>query len=817
MDEIRPLPAIKLCWRCSPERFTFESTDDLDDLTEVIGQERAVGAIRFGIGMRRSGYNIYALGPEGIGKHTLTERFLTEQAKTEARPLDWCYVCNFKEPRKPRVLQLNAGRGAAFQSDMARFIEDVRHALRTAFESEEYRNRRQVMEAEVKERQEHALEAIEEDAKKHGIALMRTPVGFAFTPVAGGKAISPEVFQRLPKEDRDRFEADIEELQKRLQLVLQEAPRWMKVLRDEIRDLSDQTATFAIGHLIEELRNRYADLPEIQKFLEEVQQDVVRNVETIAGVQDRPGPDGASVELGGEFGGEFGDGHPVFRRYRVNLLVDNEALDRAPVVYEDDPSFDRLRGRIEHRAEMGTLLTDLHMIRPGALHRANGGYLIVDALKILTRPMAYDGLKQALMAKEIRIEPLAQALGLLSTVTLEPEPIPLDVKVVLVGDRLLYYLLAQHDPEFGRLFKVAADFDERIARSDDNNQLYARLVATLVRQEKLRAFDAAAVARVLEHSARQSGDSEKLSTQIEGLADVLRESDYWAGRGGHKLVGAAEVQHALDARIHRLDRVRQQIQEEIERGTIVIDTEGATVGQINGLSVLQLGSFAFGRPSRITARVRLGRGEVVDIEREVELGGPLHSKGVLILSSYLSSHYASDRPLSLGASLVFEQSYGGVDGDSASSAELYALLSAIAELPIEQRFAVTGSVNQRGEVQAIGGVNEKIEGFFDLCAARGLSGAQGVLIPATNVKHLMLHARVVDAVAEGRFHIYPVETIDQGLRILTGVAAGARGPDDRFPKGTVNHKVEANLIALAEKRRAFGRLGGDTAGRDGET
>jgi lon-related putative ATP-dependent protease len=582
----------------------------------------------------------------------------------------------------------------------------------------------------------------------------------------------------------------------------------MKQLRDEIRELSDQTATFAIGHLIEELRNGYADQPKIQAFLNEVQEDVVRNVETIAGVQDKPAPDGVSAE--------FGNGHPVFRRYRVNLLVDNDELDHAPVIYEDDPSFDRLRGRIEHRAEMGTLLTDFHMIRPGALHRANGGYLIVDALKILTRPMAWDGLKQALLAKEIRIEPLAQALGLLSTVTLEPEPIPLEVKVVLVGDRLLYYLLAQHDPEFGRLFKVAADFDERIDRSDDNNQFYARLIATLVRKEELKAFNTAAVARVLEYSARHAGDSEKLSTQIEGLADVLRESDYWAGRAGRKLVCDADVQHALDARIHRLDRVRQRIQEEIERGTIVIDTEGETVGQINGLAVLQLGSFAFGRPSRITARVRLGRGEVVDIEREVELGGPLHSKGVLILSGYLSSHYASDRPLSLGASLVFEQSYGGIDGDSASSAELYALLSAIAEAPIRQCFAVTGSVNQRGEVQAIGGVNEKIEGFFDLCAARGLSGAQGVLIPATNVKHLMLHARVVDAVAEDRFHIYPVETIDQGLGILTGVAAGARGPDGRFPEGTVNHKVEASLIALAEKRRAFGRLGGDAGGRDGE-
>ncbi len=806
MDEIKPLSTDLLCWRCAPEQFTFESTEDLEDLAEVIGQARALEAIRFGIGMRRTGYNIYALGPEGIGKHTVTQRYLEAHAKDGPLPLDWCYVSNLKEPRKPRILSLNAGRGAVFQADMARFVEDVRHALRAAFESEDYRTRRQILEEEFKERQEQALEEIEEDAKARGIALMRTPVGFAFTPVSAGKVISPEVFQGLSKDDRERIEADIADLQKRLHQVLQDTPRWMKELRDNVRELSDQTALFAVGHLTEELRHNYADLPEILRFLDEVQQDMVRNVEAIATAQDKPGPDGVSAELE--------DGHPVFRRYRVNLLVDNGGLDHAPVVYEDDPSFERLRGRIEHRAEMGALVTDFHMIRPGALHRANGGYLIVDARKILTRPMAWDGLKQALMAKEIRIEPLAQALGVLSTVTLEPDPVPLDVKVAVIGDRMIYYQLAQMDPEFGRLFKVAADFDERIERSDENNMFYARLVATLVRQEELKAFDRGAVARVLEYSARQAGDSEKLSTQIEGLADVLREADYWAGRAGRDGVGAEDVQHALDSKIHRLDRVREQIQEEIRRGTIVIDTEGATVGQINGLAVMQMGGFAFGRPSRITARVRLGRGEVVDIEREVELGGPLHSKGVLILSGYLSSHYASDRPLSLGASLVFEQSYGGIDGDSASSAELYALLSAISGLPIKQCFAVTGSVNQRGEVQAIGGANEKIEGFFDLCAARGLSGEQGVLIPATNVKHLMLHSRVVDAVKDGKFHIYPVETIDRGIEILTGVAAGARGPDGRFPEDTINHKVEARLIELAETRRAFGRAGDAAGGQE---
>ncbi|HSR71888.1 MAG TPA: ATP-binding protein [Kiloniellales bacterium] len=789
-----PLPAERLCWRCPAESFRFATTDELEDIGEVIGQARAVSAIRFGLGMRRPGYNLFALGPEGIGKHTVIRRFLEERAHDGPLPLDWCYVSNFKDSRKPRALSLNAGRGAIFKNDMARFVGDLRHALRSAFESEEYRTRREVLEEEYKERQEEALNEIEEEAKAKGIALLRTPVGFAFAPVQNGKVIPPEVFQRMPEEERKRIESEIEALQRRLHRVLQQAPLLIKELRDRVRALSHETATFTVGHLIKELRDRYADVPEIVRYLDEMQTDVVENVEAIVGASEQPRPDGVV---------DAESGHPILRRYQVNLIVDNGAQAHAPIVYEDDPSYDRLRGRVEHRAEMGALLTDFNMIRDGALHRANGGYLILDARKVLTRPMAWEGLKQTLMAGEIRIEPLAQALGLLSTVTLEPQPIPLDLKVVLVGERMLYYLLCELDPEFERLFKVAADFDERIDRDDDNNLLYARLIATLARTNGLKPFGRDAVAQVLEQSARRAGDSAKLSTNIEGLGDLLREADYCAGEAGRAAVTAEDVRQAADARIHRLDRMRELIQEEMRRGTIVIDTDGAVVGQINGLAYAQLGGFAFGRPSRITARVKLGRGEVIDIEREVELGGPLHSKGVLILAGYLSAHYSAERPLSLGASLVFEQSYGGVEGDSASSAELYALLSAVAQVPLRQSLAVTGSVNQRGEVQAIGGVNEKIEGFFDLCDARGLTGEQGVLIPQSNVKHLMLHRRVIDAVEAGRFHIYPVETIDQGLEILTGLPAGSRAADGTFPEGTFNRTVEDRLARLAEARRAF--------------
>ncbi len=793
-----PLAAEALCWRCPSDHFTFETTEELEALSEVIGQDRAVEAIRFAIGMRQSGYNLYALGPEGMGKHTAVRRFLEEQANQEMAPPDWCYVSNFKDRREPRALQLPAGRGSQLSEDMSHFVVDLRDTLRNGFESDEYRTRRKVIEEEFKERQETALQKIEQESRAQGMALMRTPMGFAFAPASDGEVVSPEVFQKLPEAERKRVEGVIETLQEKLQEVLHKAPVWMKETREKLRQLNDETALFATAHLIDTLKQRYSDLSAVQRFLDEVRDDAVEHVEEIVAEGPAQRGNGATAP--------FEDGHPVLRRYGVNLIVDNTESTCAPVIYEDDPSYDRLLGRIEHRAEMGTLLTDFNLIRAGALHRASGGYLILDARKLLTQPMAWDALKRALFAGEVRIQPPAQAMGLMSTVSLEPEPIPLDVKVVIVGERMIYYTLAQLDPEFPRLFKVAADFDEQIPRNEETDQLYARLVKSLADGEKLKPFDREGVARALEFSARAAGDAERFSMDIERLADLLREADHLAGKAGQPVIGAGAVAQAADAQIYRLDRVRERFQEEIERGTVQIDTDGARTGQINGLSVMSLGGFAFGRPSRITARIRIGKGEVVDIEREVALGGPLHSKGVLILSGYLSAHYASDRPLSLSASLVFEQSYGGVDGDSASSAELYALLSAIAEVPIDQSLAVTGSVNQYGEVQAIGGVNEKIEGFFDLCAARGLTGRQGVMIPASNAKHLMLHRRVVEAAEQGQFRIFTVKTIDQGLEILTGQPSGGRDAGGRFPDGSVNARVEARLIDLADKRRAFGRM-----------
>jgi lon-related putative ATP-dependent protease len=799
MGLVKPLDAAVLCQRCDPTQFTFETTADLEDLTGIIGQTRAVEAVRFGIGIRREGFNLFALGPEGIGKYSVVRQSLERRAAEQSPPSDWCYVNNFTDAHKPRALRLPAGGGSKLRRDMERLVEELRTAIPTTFESENYRTRRQDIEEEFRERQEKALTEIQRQAQERGLALIRTPMGMAFAPTRGGQVISPEEFQKLPLLEQERVQADVTVLQEQLQKSLTQMPQWDRERRAKVKELNQEVGMFAVGHLIEELRRTYIDLPEVLAYLQSVQQDVMDNLDEFRGVTETPpaAPAEASpprLPIGASF----------LRRYQVNVIVDHSGATGAPVIYEDHPTVQNLLGRIEHMAQMGALVTDFTLIKAGAVHRANGGYLILDARKVLLQPFAWEELKRAMRSQEVRTEALGQMLSMISTVSLEPEPIPVDVKVILLGERLLYFTLYQLDPDFGELFKVAADFEEQMDRTADNHLLYARMIGTIVRQEGLRPLDRGGVARVIEHSARLAGDAEKLSTHVRSVADLLREADYWAGEAQHSVVEAADVQRAIDAQIRRVDRVRERIQEEIQRGTILIDTQGATVGQVNGLSVFTLGQFAFGRPSRITARVRLGRGEVVDIEREVTLGGPIHSKGVLILSAYLGARYVTDRPLSLSASLVFEQSYSGVEGDSASSAELYTLLSALADLPVQQGLAVTGSVNQRGQVQAIGGVNEKIEGFFDICRAQGLTGEQGVLIPASNVKHLMLRHDVVEAVAAGQFHVYPLETIDQGIELLTGVPAGERDDTGEFPAGSVNQRVEARLVALAEKRLTFG-------------
>lgn len=801
---IPPLPAEKLYARCDAARLGFETTSELQDLHEVIGQDRALEAIRFAATIRQEGYNLFVLGTPGTGKHTTVGTILKEKAAKEAVPPDWVYLNNFTTPHQPKALRLPTGQGRELQTAMRELVDQLRTAVPAAFESEDYRNRRQALEDAARERQETAFQALREKAEAKNIALVRTPLGFAFAPMEDGAVMEPKAFNALPLEDRQRIQAEIETLQKELEEIVQHIPTWAMEHRDALRELNREVTAQTLDQPIDKLNARFGTIEGIGDHLEEVREDLLDNVHALlqleAGGQQAPAGEGMAPGSLSVARGQI-DG---FRRYAVNLVVSSEDGEGAPVIYEDNPTLSNLIGRVEHISEMGALVTDFTLIKAGALHRANGGYLILDARKVLTQPFTWDALKRALKAGKIRIESAGQMLSLVSTVSLEPADIPLKAKVVLCGEPLLYYLLSYYDPEFSTLFKVAADFDDEMARNGDKEMLFARQLATLIRREKLRPLDRGAVARVIEHAARLAGDAEKLSIDLRAIADLVREADFFAGEAGAEVTSAEQVQRAIDAQIRRADRLRERSQEMIQRGFLLVDTEGSAVGQVNGLSVLQLGNFAFGRPSRITARVRMGAGKVIDIEREVELGGPLHSKGVLILSSYLASHFAIDQPLSLAASLVFEQSYGGVEGDSASSAELYALLSALSDVPIRQNLAVTGSVNQNGQVQAIGGVNEKIEGFFDICKQRGLTGAQGVLIPAVNRKHLMLRQDVVEAVAAGQFHIYPVETIDEGIELLTGTPAGSRGLDGRFPEGTVNRRVEDRLTAFAEARRRYG-------------
>jgi lon-related putative ATP-dependent protease len=656
----------------------------------------------------------------------------------------------------------------------------------------------QEIETELEERQGKTLEELSQKAKEKGLAMIRTPTGLVFAPIREGEVMSPEEIQSLSQEERERLEKEASSLQEELQKILLQVPSIQREVRQKIKNLNREMAEFSVGGLIEALNQKYSEFPEIVDHLNAVQEDIVANIRTIVGQESEE--EKPSLPMPGS---RLRQGASYLRRYQVNLLVDHGQSEGVPVVYEDNPTYQNLIGRVEHIAQMGALITDFNLIKSGALHRANGGFLILEALKVLTQPYAWEGLKRALQSEQIRVESPGQMLSLISTISLDPEPIPLNVKVALIGDPLLYYQLSALDPDFSKLFRVAADFDEVMEWNPENQELYARLIGNLIRKDNLRPFDRCAVGRVFERSARIVSDGEKLTTQMRDVANLLREADHWAEEAGKDIVTEDMVQKAIEAEVYRSDRLRERIYENILRETILIDTEGEVVGQVNGLSVLQLGEFAFGRPSRITARVRMGGGEVVDIEREVELSGPIHAKGVLILSSFLGGRYAVEHPLSLAASIVFEQSYSGVEGDSASSAELYALLSAIADVPIKQSLAITGSVNQHGRVQAIGGVNEKIEGFFDICKARGLNGVQGVLIPESNVKHLMLRQDVVDAVAEGKFHVYPIETIDQGIEVLTGIPAGEADEEGVYPEDTINGMVHAKLSEFAERRAAF--------------
>ncbi len=803
MPDILPLDAQVLLRRCDASLLDFETTAELSDAADIVGQGRALDAVRFGIDIKQPGFNLFVLGDPGSGRHAAVRRLLEEKAATEPAPSDWCYVYNFADANRPRLLRLPPGRGGRFRQDMQQFVTELGKAIGAAFEGEEYRVRIEAIQEEFKQREEGALRALGQESGEKGIALLRTPRGFVFAPIKGEETMEPDEFEKLADEEKRRIGSLIEEYGERLHKLMHQFPQWRREMQQRIKAASRETMGLAVGHLIEELKDRYTDLLNVLEFLDQVVQDVIESGEEL---REQP-------KAEGDMSGVVVSGSISLARYQVNLLVDNGPAKAAPVVFEDNPVYPNLVGRVDSIAHMGTLVTNFTLVKPGALQRANGGYLVLDAAKVLTQPYAWEGLKRALRSAQVRIESLGQVFGFASTLPLEPEPMPLEVKVVLVGERILYYLLKEYDPEFEELFKVGADFESELARDEPNTRSYGRFLGMLARQAGLRPFDRQAVARMIEHSARLAGDSEKLSASTRRLADLMQEADHRAGKAGRQVVAREDIDATLEAQRHRAGRLNEALQEQILRDTLLITVEGAHVGQVNGLAVIDLGDAMFAHPVRITATARIGEGDVVDIERESELGGAIHSKGVMILSSFLASRFARSLPLSLSASLVFEQSYGPVEGDSASLAELCALLSALSAVPIRQSLAITGSVNQYGRVQPIGGVNEKIEGFFDICKARGLVGGQGVIIPQSNVKHLMLKEEVVAACAEGRFRVYAVEDVDQAITLLTGVPAGEPDAEGVVPEGSINYLVAAQLAEMSALRQAFAAAGRKQGGR----
>jgi lon-related putative ATP-dependent protease len=743
-----------------PHALGIETTEHIEPLEGIIGQRRAVSALQFGLGIQELGFNIYVAGPPGIGKMTAVKSFLEELARQKETPPDWCYVNNFEDPYQPKALRLPPGWGARFAQDIKNLIEHVRRELPKVFESEEYSARRDEIVKAINQQREAIINRVQEKASQAGFLLQAAPFGILIVPVLGGRPLSDAEFQSLPQAAREDIQRRRDALQEDLKVAMKEIRALEKLAQERLTELDRQVTLYMVGGLIDDLREKYRELPEVLEYLDALQKDILENIELFKGEQKSEGelPPWAK-EL-------------PFRKYSVNVLVDNSKQQGAPVVVELNPVYHNLFGRIEKETQFGALYTDFTMIKAGSLHRANGGYLVLPIEDVLRSLLSWDGLKRALRSREIFIEELGERLGFIATKSLRPQPIPLDVKVVLVGHPIFYYLLHAYDEEFPELFKVKADFDTRMDASPENIRDFLKFLCTFCQKERLKHLDNTAVAKLLEHAARLAEDQQKLSTHFGAIADIIREANYWALQEGSSHIRARHVQRALDEKVYRSNLIQERIQEMIARGTLLIDTEGQAVGQVNGLSVINLGDYTFGKPSRITASVGAGREGIIDIEREVELGGPIHSKGVLILSGYLAQKYAQDKPLTLTAKLVFEQSYEGVEGDSASSAELYALLSALSGVPIKQGIAVTGSVNQHGEVQAIGGVNEKIEGFFDVCKIKGLTGEQGVLIPKSNVQNLMLREDIVEAVRAKKFHIWAVSTIDEGIEISDGGAGG---------------------------------------------
>lgn len=773
---------------CDPLHFDFETTAEVENISSIIGQPRGTRAIEFGITISSHGYNIYVLGETGTGRTTAIRRFLEERAAKQAPPDDWVYVHNFSVPHRPRAIRLPAGKGLAFKSDMTELLAALLDSLPKAFDSEEYQASIHQIRDKVQEEQDSLLNDLREKAAEQNFALINTASGLVIAPMEAGKVMPSEQFDLLPNEQRLALLREQQQLEGALDGVLERLYEMDSATRLEVSALNRKVASTAVSHHFQKVEDSYQDNDLVLLFLTEMRIDVLNNLSDFVGESD--GEEKQERDL---------------HRYGVNLLVNHSQTQGAPVIVELNPTYFNLIGRIEYESKFGAMVTHFMNLKAGSLHRANGGYLIINARDILRHPAAWEALKRAIDGREIQMQSPDSLDGqIMLAKSLDPEPIPLSVKIILLGSPHLYYALYDEEEHFGELFKVKADFDSVMPRDHEHEYEYARFVANRCNEEGLRHFDRLAVEKIVEFGSRLSEHQNKLSTRFGDVTDLIREANYWAGLENRDVVTADDVQKTLEERRYRANLVEEQFQEQIHEGTVFIDVSGTMVGQVNGLSVVDLGDYSFGQPSRVTARTYMGEEGLVNIEREVEMAGPIHNKGMMILTGYLGGRYAQDQPLSLSASLTFEQNYGGIEGDSASSTELYALLSSLSGIPVKQGIAVTGSVNQRGEIQPIGGVTEKIEGFFDICQAQGLTGEQGVIIPKANVKHLMLREDVVAAVADGRFHVWAVSNVDEGIELLMGVPAGQKDGDDEFPEGTVHYAVQSRLLELAEELKSFG-------------
>lgn len=806
MTRVASLNPDQLRRTCRESAFDCSDTSAIIPCAEVIGQDRAVEAIEFGMDMDGKGYNIYALGAIGVGRSFTIKRFVEARAQIKAVPDDWCYVHNFSDPRKPRCLRFRAGAGKTFAADMEKLIADVRRNIEQAVQREDFELRRNSIMQQVQTAQTEKFSELEKKVRDAGFALDRSPQGFVIMPMRDNQPVSHQDFGELPENERRKVEEQAEALQQDLQRTLHAVRKQELGARQKVEDLEKNTILYSIDDHIDVLKERYQD-PAARSYLDAVKKDILANPGNILSPQreQQAGPAPAVPTP---------QQNSPADRYKVNVIVDNSGSKGAPVVFETHPTFQNLIGKVERQAQFGMLTTNFNFIKPGALHRANGGFLILEAEYLLRNPFSYQALKRAFKDGQIRIYDMSEMVSPITTNDLEPEPIPLDVKVIVIGNSSIYYTLFHMDEEFHEFFKVKAEFTLFMDRTAENERRYGGFLAARCRESGFCQFDNSGAARVVEYGSELAGDQTRLSTKFADIFDLAREASYWSRKNGNTRITRKDVQQAIEAKTRRSNRVEELIRNMIDKGDIFIDTAGTAVGQVNGLSVMTLGDYMFGKPSRITARTYIGRGGVINIEREAQMSGPIHNKGVLILVGYLNGTYGRTMPISLAASICFEQVYEGIEGDSASSAELYALLSSLSGYPLAQRFAVTGSVNQRGEVQPIGGVTRKIEGFFDVCKAKGLTGEQGVLIPKANIKNLMLREEVVQAVADKRFMIYPVASIDQGIELLTGKEAGAAGADGTYPRGTVNYAVSMRLRDFAESWKKTAKPEKKTENRD---